>query len=70
MIESLGSDSNGVTLAQLLKRPEIQIEHLAPLLAKLMPAFFERVESSVSRPVTSNRVTNARTIHYPLSTIH
>ncbi len=32
----------GVTLAQLLKRPEVQIEQLAPLLAKLMPGFFER----------------------------
>ena len=37
MLESLGSDSNGVTLAQMLKRPEVQIEQLAPLLAKLMP---------------------------------
>ncbi len=35
VIESLGADSNGTTLAQLLKRPEIQIEHLAPLLARL-----------------------------------
>ena len=34
MIESLGSDSTGMTLAQILKRPEIQIEHLAPLLAR------------------------------------
>ena len=30
------------TLAQLLKRPEVQIESLAPVLAKLMPAFFAR----------------------------
>ena len=35
----------GQTLAQLLKRPEVQIEHLAPVLARLMPAFFERVDS-------------------------
>lgn len=35
----------GSTLAQLLKRPEVQIEMLAPVLAKLMPGFFERVES-------------------------
>jgi tRNA uridine 5-carboxymethylaminomethyl modification enzyme len=35
----------GLTLAQLLKRPQVQIEQLAPLLAKLMPAFFERVDS-------------------------
>jgi tRNA uridine 5-carboxymethylaminomethyl modification enzyme len=36
--------SAGQTLAQLLKRPEVQIESLAPLLSKLMPAFFERKE--------------------------
>ncbi|MGC2109883.1 MAG: tRNA uridine-5-carboxymethylaminomethyl(34) synthesis enzyme MnmG [Candidatus Korobacteraceae bacterium] len=35
----------GSTLAQLLKRPEVQIEALAPVLRKLMPAFFERVNS-------------------------
>jgi tRNA uridine 5-carboxymethylaminomethyl modification enzyme len=34
----------GSTLAQLLKRPEVQIEMLAPVLCKLMPAFFEREE--------------------------
>jgi tRNA uridine 5-carboxymethylaminomethyl modification enzyme len=32
----------GQTLAQLLKRPEISIEHLAPVLIELLPAFFER----------------------------
>ncbi len=31
----------GSTMAQLLKRPEVQIEQLAPLLARLMPGFFE-----------------------------
>jgi tRNA uridine 5-carboxymethylaminomethyl modification enzyme len=34
----------GLTLAQLLKRPEVGIELLAPLLARLMPSFFEREE--------------------------
>jgi tRNA uridine 5-carboxymethylaminomethyl modification enzyme len=54
----------GVTLAQLLKRPEVQIEALAPLLAKLMPAFFGRADSG-------DRVTGVESIattHYPLST--
>ena len=37
--------AGGVTLAQLLKRPEVQIEQLVPVLMKLMPAFFERVDS-------------------------
>jgi tRNA uridine 5-carboxymethylaminomethyl modification enzyme len=32
----------GLTLAQLLKRPEVRIEALAPLLARLMPDFFRR----------------------------
>jgi tRNA uridine 5-carboxymethylaminomethyl modification enzyme len=32
----------GLTLAQVLKRPEVRIEALAPLLARLMPGFFER----------------------------
>jgi tRNA uridine 5-carboxymethylaminomethyl modification enzyme len=32
----------GMTLAQLLKRPEVQIEALAPVLMQLAPAFFER----------------------------
>jgi tRNA uridine 5-carboxymethylaminomethyl modification enzyme len=36
--------SLGLTLAQLLKRPEVQIEQLAPVLAKLMPTFFAREE--------------------------
>ncbi len=34
----------GLTLAQLLKRPEVIIENLAPLLRRLMPSFFERVD--------------------------
>ena len=41
------SSSIGQTLAQLLKRPEVVIEQLAPTLAKLAPEFFQR-ESSVT----------------------
>jgi tRNA uridine 5-carboxymethylaminomethyl modification enzyme len=36
------SAATGQTLAQLLKRPEIVIENLVPLLRELEPAFFER----------------------------
>ncbi len=36
----------GVTLAQLLKRPEVRIEQLVPILTKLMPAFFGRGDSA------------------------
>jgi len=34
--------SSGSTFAQLLKRPEVQIESLVPVLVRLMPSFFER----------------------------
>src|ERR1022692_2531396 len=55
VLDSLGSDSTGTTLAQLLKRPEVTIEHLAPLLANLSPAFFDREDSKRDQlPVTSN----------------
>ncbi len=36
---------SGQTLAQLLKRPELSIEHLAAILKKLTPDFFEREDS-------------------------
>jgi tRNA uridine 5-carboxymethylaminomethyl modification enzyme len=37
----------GQTCAQLLKRPEIVIEQLAPILRELDPAFFERQEEGI-----------------------
>jgi len=47
MLEKMGNDSAllstaGQTLAQLLKRPEVAIEHMVPVLRELMPEFFER----------------------------
>jgi tRNA uridine 5-carboxymethylaminomethyl modification enzyme len=52
VLESLGNTGVGLTLSQVLKRPEVQIEHLAPLLAKLMPMFFAREEvTSYQLPV-------------------
>ncbi len=39
------SSAIGQPLAQLLKRPEITIEQLAPVLRDLMPSFFERESS-------------------------
>jgi len=44
--------SAGSTLAQLLKRPEVQIEQLVPVLAKLMPGFLER-EAEVSSQLSA-----------------
>jgi len=49
---TLDSSVLGLTLAQLLKRPEVGIEALAPVLAKFMPAFFER-DASTDRPDSS-----------------
>src|ERR1700690_685788 len=46
------SSAVGQPLAQLLKRPEITIEQLVPVLRRLTPEFFERGLSSVP-PVTS-----------------
>jgi tRNA uridine 5-carboxymethylaminomethyl modification enzyme len=42
--------SVGTPLAQLLKRPEITIEHLAPILRELMPSFFLRDLGEPSAP--------------------
>jgi tRNA uridine 5-carboxymethylaminomethyl modification enzyme len=39
---SVPSDALGSTLAQLLKRPEVRIEHLLPLVRERVPAFFEK----------------------------
>jgi tRNA uridine 5-carboxymethylaminomethyl modification enzyme len=36
----------GSTFAQLLKRPELTIEELAPAIRQFMPQFFERDEST------------------------
>ncbi|MGH9492025.1 MAG: tRNA uridine-5-carboxymethylaminomethyl(34) synthesis enzyme MnmG [Terriglobales bacterium] len=43
----------GSSLTQLLKRPEVSIEHLAPILRELLPSFFLRdlPESSASSAV-------------------
>src|SRR5436190_2986455 len=47
MLEKMGTDSIllstvGQTCAQLLKRPEVGIEHMVPILRELMPEFFQR----------------------------
>jgi tRNA uridine 5-carboxymethylaminomethyl modification enzyme len=45
---ALSRAAAGQSLAQLLKRPEVAIEHLAPILKKLMPDFFKTEISSAS----------------------
>jgi tRNA uridine 5-carboxymethylaminomethyl modification enzyme len=42
------SSALGQPLAQLLKRPEIAVEHLVPVLRNLAPQFFERDSSASS----------------------
>jgi tRNA uridine 5-carboxymethylaminomethyl modification enzyme len=61
--------STGQTLAQVLKRPEVQIEQLAPLLARLMPAFFERVAGGQWLVASKNEAGNPLTTgDQPLTT--
>lgn len=46
VLDSWGNAANGTTLAQMLKRPEVQIEQLAPVLRVVMPGFFEKKEAA------------------------
>ena len=64
--------ASGQTLAQLLKRPELQMEQLAPLLRRLMPSFFERAEVSQSKRnsedgVILSEATEGSAVEGPLS---
>ncbi len=71
LLERYGEGAAGSTLAQLLKRPEVRIEELAPALTRLMPDLFERVESGqciVDRNSPHSESENLSTNHYPLST--
>jgi tRNA uridine 5-carboxymethylaminomethyl modification enzyme len=54
-LQHVGGDIAGTTLAQLLKRPEVRIESLVPLLARLAPDFFVRSGSvaGLSDPATA-----------------
>lgn len=57
VLERIGS-ADGSTYAQLLKRPEVVIEELAPVLRKMSPAFFEREGSSALGAGLSSEVRN------------
>ncbi len=48
VLDAWNATAAGTTLAQLLKRPEVQIEQLAPVLRVLMPAFFAREREAAS----------------------
>src|ERR1700686_3542233 len=45
-----GLATTGQTLAQLLKRPEVTVEQLVPVLSELIPEFFARNSSVASVP--------------------
>ncbi len=61
----------GQSLAQLLKRPEIQIEHLLPILRESAPEFFEAEEirenpresvAGISSPISSSTRNDLKSI--------
>ena len=54
------SSAVGQTLAQLLKRPEITVELLVPILRKLAPEFVERDSPVVSVPPVANLSSRVR----------
>jgi tRNA uridine 5-carboxymethylaminomethyl modification enzyme len=69
VVDLLVGECTGLTLSQVLKRPEMQIEQLAPLLARLMPAFFERVAGGQWPVASKNEPSDPiATDHQPLST--
>src|SRR5262249_48872887 len=55
---SAWTSAEGQTLAQLLRRPEVTIEQLSPVLRKLKPEFFERESSPDSAVKLSSEVRN------------
>jgi len=55
------NSATGQTLAQLLKRPEVTIEQLAPMLRGLMPEFFAATNGSAHSPALGMKLsTEAR----------
>ena len=52
------SSAAGQTLSQLLKRPEIAVEQLAPMLRQLAPEFFERESPLTAGVVLSSELRN------------
>ena len=53
------SSVTGQTLAQLLRRPEITIEHVVPALRELAPDFFERQEIRVNLRESATGISSA-----------
>jgi len=69
IIDTLVGQCGGLTLSQVLKRPEIQIDQLALLLAELEPSFFEPVDRAQWMVDGKGDGTNSLSAnHYPLPT--
>ncbi len=66
VLDTLLSGATGSTLAQMLKRPEVQIEQLAPVLSVLTPRFFQREQMDRDQWVVDSKIGDAE----PLSTTH
>jgi tRNA uridine 5-carboxymethylaminomethyl modification enzyme len=66
----LGGECTGLTLSQVLKRPEVQIEQLAPLLKVLVPKFFVREQVDSGQWIGDRKDVGEAlsTTHYPLPT--
>ena len=54
------SSAVGQTCAQLLKRPEISIEHIVPILCEINATFFERNSSTISAHSEANLSSEVR----------
>ena len=55
VVDLLVGACTGLTLSQVLKRPEVQIEQLAPLLKVLMPNFFVREQVDSGRWIVDGK---------------
>jgi len=68
VVDLLVGECTGLTLAQVLKRPEMQIEQLAPLLTKQKPAFFEREEVAGRQSPVASKSESLTTDNWQLTT--
>ena len=66
VLDLLLTNCTGQTLSQILKRPEIQIENLAPLLAKLSLGFFTRDDATGNNGVILSGATAGSEVEGPL----
>jgi tRNA uridine 5-carboxymethylaminomethyl modification enzyme len=61
LLEKYGDGAAGSTLAQVLKRPEAQIEELAPVLERFLPTFFESGDKTPLSAAVRNELKSVET---------